>query len=61
MKVRLSFLVIASLVSLATSQSETAVRPVVSMAIVDGKDSDMGEKQVIHMRTVTCQPVQSPY
>ena len=44
MKVRLSFLVIASLVSLATSQSETPVRPVVSMAIVSGKDSDIGEK-----------------
>ena len=33
-----------SLVSLATSKSETPVRPVVSMAIVNGKDSDMGEK-----------------
>ena len=39
-----SFLVITSLVSLATSQAETPVRPVVSMAIVSGKGSDIGEK-----------------
>ena len=48
MKIRLIVLVIASLLSLATSKSksETPVRPVVSMAIVNGKDSDMamGEK-----------------
>ena len=44
MNIRPGVLVIASLVSLATSQSKTPVRPLVSMAIVDGRDSDMGEK-----------------
>ena len=50
MSPRLRFLVIASLVSLAKSQPENPVRPVISSKIVQGQNSGMGEFFLVYLQ-----------